>query len=408
MRRRSLAIGPLIFAVVAAAVTAQTTAQKTAQTAPVEAVIYVQDLTPGTLGDRIRDILVTRIADKFAAFNLHQVAEPILVDASQTANADFRVEPLLAQKLPAATDLVVAAIFKIQATSVDIQFILLDPKQKNVLGGVLSRARTGLTVFTSVDSAVNDLDPVLKQYVTNRYEYRPPQGVVDTITLESSLEGEEVYFAGRDVGKVSGGALNVPYTPFPVGSKVRVEIRKPGYHSEETVIALPSTEVKTTIPALQRASRFSAGLDWRFGQPLGFGVTGRFYGVPDWTYVQLSAYRDLVPQTHTGFHDLRHYDFGAAAGQYLFLSYRSAVRVSVSLGLGVIYTSLEGTSISDFVDVYLDLLSPTVEFRLSGWQLFVQPQLKFALGLGDNLLGRSWILTSLGIPPITIGVMRSW
>jgi len=400
VKYRGLAVGLLLFFVMTGVAVAQST--------PAQAVIYVQDLTPGDLGNRIRDILVTRIADKFEAFNLRAIGDPILVDTPEAESADFRVQPLLAQKVPAATDLVVAAIFRIQSSAVDIQFILVDPKQKNVLGGVLSRARTGLTVFTSVDAAVNDLDPVLTQYVTNRYQYQPPQGVVETITLEGGREGEEVFFAGRDVGKVSGGVLKVPYTPFPVGSKVRVEIRKPGYHPEETVVELPSTQVKAPIPALQRANRFTAGVDWTFGQALGFGVVGRFYGVPDWTYLELAAYRDLVPQTHVGFHDLRHYDFGVTAGQYLFLSYSSLVRVTVSLGAGVIYTSLEGTTTPDFVDLYLNLLSPTVELRFAGWQLFVQPQMKFALGVGDNLLGRTWVTTSLGIPPVTIGVLRSW
>ena len=196
--------------------------------------------------------------------------------------------------MPADVDLAVAAVFRILAAEVDIQFILVDPKQKTVLGGVLSRAHTGLTVFTSVDAAVNDLDPVFAQYVKNRYEYKPPVGVVDQITLKSSLEGERVFFAGRDVGTIEGGELSVPYTPFPVGSKVRIEIRKAGYHSEQEVISLPSAKVTTEITALKPEGHFALGATWQFGESFGFGVASRLYAVPDWTYVQLDTYRQAL------------------------------------------------------------------------------------------------------------------
>ncbi len=372
------------------------------------AVIYVQDLTPSPMGDRIRDILVTRVADKLTHFNLRLSANPILLDTAESAAGDIRIQPVLAQSVSPDADLVMASIFRIRDTAVDIQFILLDPKQKTVLGGVLSRARTGLTVFTSVDAAVNDLDPVLEKYVSSRYQYKPPEGVVDKIILHGKLEGERVFFAGRDVGVVRDGQLNVPYTPFPVGSRVRVDIRKPGYHPEETVIDLPSTQVEASIPALDRVSRFGIGIDWAFGESLGFGVLGRLYVVPDWTYIQFDHYRHLTPASRPGFHDLRHYDFGISVGQYLLLSYRSIVRVSVSVGAGVIYTSISDFAGSDFSDVYLNVVSPSVEINLQGWHFFVQPQLKFALGLGDNLLQRAWVATSLGIPPVSMGVIRTW
>ncbi|WP_455382694.1 hypothetical protein [Salinispira pacifica] len=372
------------------------------------AVVYVQDLTPSEMGDRIRDILKTRVAEKLESYHLRLVAEPVLVDTPDTGEADIRIQPLLAQSLPPEADLVVASVFRIRQTAVDIQFILLDPKQKTVLGGVLSRARTGLTVFTSVDAAVNDLDPVLEQYVSNRYQYKPPEGVVEKITLRGGVEGAQVFFAGRDVGRVSEGALNVPYTPFPVGSRVRVDIRKEGYHPRQAVIDLPGTQVESSIPALQRESRFGLGINWAFGEALGFGVSGRLYAIPDWTYIQLDHYRHMTPADKPGFRDLRHYDFGISAGQYLFLSYDSLVRVAVTLGVGIIYTSPADFSGPDFSDVYLSIVSPSVELNLHGWHFYVQPQLKFTLGLGDNLLGRSWLATSIGIPPVTLGVIRTW
>ncbi len=379
-----------------------------ATTAPTQAVIYVQNLSPSALGNRIQEILVTRITEKLQPYNLHSVADPILVDASESQQDEFRIQPLLEQQIPPTADIVVAAVFRIARNSVDIQFILLDPKQKNVLGGVLSQARTGLTLFTSVDSAVNDLDPLLTQYVTNRYEYRPPQGIVEQITFDGPTEGAEVFFAGRNVGRVTGGTLKVPYTPFPVGSRVRVEVRKPGYHPETEVIDLATPRVQSDLPHLKRAHRFAAGMEWAFGQALGFGVTGRVFGVPDSTYLELTARRSMESFRTQGFHDLRHYDFGVSIGQYLLLSYRSPVRLSLTLGAGVIRTSVEDGVQPDFSDVYLNLLSPTVEIHLAEWQLFVRPLFKFTVGLGDNLLGRSWVTSSLGLPPISLGVLRSW
>ena len=69
---------------------------------------------------------------------------------------------------------------------------------------------------------------------------------------------------------------------------------------------------------------------------------------------------------------------------------------------------IEGIDAPDFVDVYFNVLSPAVEWNLNQWRLFVRPELQFALGVGSGLLGRTWVRTPFGLPPISVGVARQW
>ena len=406
------------LALAAAPAAAQEAATETAAVtlAPPVTLIYLADLSSEDAGERIRDILLTRVTERLVASGLAPLDRPVVGAAAVAPPGgvqiplsvdDVRIGTLVSLDVPEDVEMVLACFYRVSGSEMLIQFTLYNPREETVLGGVLTRARTGLTVFTSVDRSVAELEEPLARYLKLRAEYKPPVGVVEKISVSSPLEDMGISFAGRDVGRISGGHLDVPYTPFPVGSQVRIELSKPGYHPEERVVALESEENQLELQPLWPQSRIGVELQWTLGQALGFGAGFRLYVVPDNTFVHLQVYRHLQPAQIAG-NAVRHYDAALSIGQYLLLPYSFPVRFSLELGLGVIVNAVNAYDGPSFADLYLYLLSPSVELNLKGWSFLARPEMKYALGLPGNLLGRVWLRTPLGLPPVTLAVVRRW
>ncbi len=105
---------------------------------------------------------------------------------------------------------------------------------------------------------------------------------------------------------------------------------------------------------------------------------------------------------------MRHYDLGASVGSYVIFPYSSFFRLHLSIGAGFILTDVEGLPGREYVDYYVSLGDPTAELRLGPVSIFARPDLHYSLGAGYNLLGRQWIRTPYGLPPITLGARVSW
>jgi hypothetical protein len=207
---------------------------------------------------------------------------------------------------------VVAAFYLVQGDTLVIQFALYDPAVRTMLGGVLARARKGLTLFASVSEAVLQFDPAIQRYVLGGYQVEPPTGIVERIQVSGPPDGSSVVLLDREVGTIAGGTLVVPYTQFEIGSKIPVRVTKEGYHTFEGIYELSSSQVSLSLPSLRRETRLDTDLFWSFGEALG----------------------------------------------------------------------------------------PV--------KIFFRPELHYALGVGYNLLGRTWIRTPYGLPPLTVGVRYSW
>jgi len=318
-----------------------------------------------------------------------------------------RISRLLAGVDASGVDVIVAAFYLVEGDGLTIQFALYDPAVKVVLGGVLARARKGLTVFASIASAVGEFVPAVKRYVAGGYNVEPPAGLVERIVVSGPQEGSHVVLVDKDFGTVSGGRLVVPYTQFTVGTSIPVRVIKDGYHTYTGTLPLPTPQVNLAIPPLHRETRMDLDLRWSLGFAYGIGLGARFHVIPDSTYVGLEGYRSLEA---TSFNSnlVRHYDVNAQIGQYIFFPYSSFFRIHVSLGAGVIITNVEGLAGREYTDYYIVVGDPTAEFTVFGVKLFVRPDIHYSLGLGYNLLGREWIRTPYGLPPLTIGAGLSW
>lgn len=318
-----------------------------------------------------------------------------------------RISRLLSRVDSADADIIVAAFYLAEGDELTIQFALYDPAVKVVLGGVLTRARKGLTVFSSLSAAVEEFEPAVKRYMDGRYVYDPPKGLVERITVSGPQEGAKVILVDRDYGQIAGGGLTIPYTQYTIDSIVPLVVMKEGYHTYSENVTLDDIQVNITIPPLYPETRIDADIRWSYGLATGVGLGVRFHLVPDSLFIGIEGYRTFDAGTLSS-NLVRHYDINLHLGRYIVFPYSSFFRIHLALGVGMVITDVEGGTGRDYTDFYIVLGDPTAEFTLGPVKLFVRPELHYALGLGYNLLGCIWIKTPDGLPPLTVGARWSW
>jgi hypothetical protein len=372
--------------------------------------LFMAPLTAGSADPLVEDILASELTT--ALQNAGLTVAPGRLALSTGADQpkipdEERVSYLLRGVDAGDTDVVVAAFYLAQGDTLVIQFALYDPKVRTMLGGVLTRARKGLTLFASVSEAVTQFGPAIQRYVQGGYQVEPPTGIVERIEVSGPQDGSHVVLLDREVGIVSGGSLVIPYTQFEIGSTIPVRITKAGYHTFEGSYKLTSSQVTLQLPALRRETRVEADVAWTFGQATGGGFGGRVHLVPDSLFLGIEHYRTFDYGSFA-VAAVRHYDTNVQIGQYIIFSNASIIRLHLSIGAGLIVTDVAGVGGQDYMDWYILAGDPTVELRLGPVKVFFRPELHYALGVGYNLLGRTWVRTPYGIPPLTIGVRYSW
>lgn len=363
----------------------------------------------GSEGDEvIEDILGAELA---AALEDFQIEGAILAAAAPadplTSPPNERRVTRLLSGLESEADVIAAAFYLLEESQLFVQFSLYDPASDVVLGGVLTRSRRGLTLFTSVDEAVDAFIPVVERYVEGDYLFEPPPGLVERVTIFGPQERSRVRLIDQQVGSVLGGQLLVPYTQFEVGTVAPVLVEKAGYHSFEDTVELTETRVELELPRLVPETRFDAYVYASYGFLPGFGLGGRMHITPDTFFVGLGHYRAFEPVAD-GQPAVRNFDTNIFAGRYILFPPGSLIRLSLSAGLGLIVTDVAGLNERDYTDFYLLLGDPSLEIHLGRLSFFLQPEVHYALGIAYNLLGRIWIRGPANIPPISLGARYSW
>ena len=303
-------------------------------------------------------------------------------------------------------DIVIAAFYLARASELTFQFVLFDPEVDVVVGGNLSRARKGLAAFASIQAAVTAFEPAVERYVEGAYRVEERTGYVERIVVEGPQDGSSGVILDRDYGKVSGGKRVVPYTQFAMGAMVPILVSKDGYHPRSVSVTLDEAQETVRISPLIRETRIDAGARWSLGQAAGLGFGSRFHIQPDTLFVGLEAYRYLESDSLEN-RIVRHYDIGASIGRYVGFPYSSFFRIHLSVGVGRIVADVEGIPGREYADYYLSLGDPTAELRFGRLSVYARPDIRYALGLGYNLLGRQWVRTPYGLPPITVGARVS-
>jgi hypothetical protein len=396
----------LLFAVLAPLATAQDLVA-----------IVARDLSSGAGQESVGSLLALRLGVELESRG-YQLADMGDEAIAAGDTADPRVSTLDLDNLPEEADLLVVAFYRVDGSSIVIQFVLVDPVVDIVVGGVLTRQRAGFNTSAAIVSAIGDLQPALERWENDRSLLRtgPPPDTVERLIVTGSQEDVRVRFAELEVGRIRGGRIVVPYSPFPVGATVPMTLSRPGYHDREVTVVLDAPFVETPLPRLFPASSVGLSLLWTSSYVRGAGVGLRFYPAADLFYLLGEYYHFANPAS--GGRAIRVGDARLAGGLYV-LAPESVLRFFAELGGGMILTDVDADSGGRLSDepIYRDLfvgISVGIEANLGRWKPFLRADVDYALGVTRyNLLGNRWVsapLTSLPfpVPMATIGVQHTW
>lgn len=364
-----------------------------------------------TSDDLTAQIFISGVGDLLEAYDLE--LGPILQNeqirsAGLELPAERRISQILGGVDSGDANVVIGVFFLSADNQLFVQFVLYDAQVDTVLGGVLTRSRQGLTVFAGVQSALGDFEAVIQRFVAGGYFAEEPEGLVESITVTGAAEGAEILFVDRVVGRVQQGEMLVPYVQYAIGTPIRVVASKPGYHQIEQLRDLEDRIVVLDLPSMERETRVDIGARWTTSMARGAGLAARFHLNPDILFLSFEHYRMFEPAPAANARSVYRYDYNLSVGRYVLFGYRSPVRLHLGLGAGVIVSDIDGLDGRDYADWYLLAGDPTVELNLGRAALFARPDLRYALGVGYNTLGRVWIRSLEGTVPLTLGARLSW
>lgn len=376
--------------------------------------MYFFDLSDTPIAEEVSTAIIARVSEEIDILGFPLVNEPVLIYEGGTGGEisvdDFRLSSFFSDIEFGDAEIIIATFYAVQGSNIFIQYNIYDVRTNIDIGGFVSRARTGPTLFTSTNAAALALGEYLQDFIENPYEYTTATGKVEEIFLTGRQEGVDIFFADQEVGTIAAGELLVPFAPFQIGELVAMKLQKDGYHEESFPVVLDSPKVNIELEELSPAKRFALQSFYTLGLTQGAGVGLKVYLVPDntFTYFGFHIHDSLYNIDTTPDSFSTNYDFSFLIGQYLFSPPQSVIRMSIGVGIGVIKTSVSDASVSDYNDIYINLGNPTIELNFGPLQIFMRGELKYALGLDNNLLGRNWIFTALGIPPVSFGVQVQW
>jgi hypothetical protein len=282
----------------------------------------------------------------------------------------------------------------------------LETATGSIVAGFLKKDRFNLGFYNSLHAEIsgmltdlgNGLDPSPSIAST------VPRLLTEMVFM-SSQEGMEVVIAGDVIaGFIEEGALVFEIPAVSAGTPFIVEKRMEGFHTQRQTV---SAAAEIPLAPLVKSNRFAAEADWTMGQLIGLGGTFRYYILPDSIFLSNSHYIYFQAPYTPGATGVLHYDVGLQAGAYIIWGPESPFRLGVSLGLGTVFSFFFVPGLAPATDLYLNLLNVTAEWNMPGISLFIRPEWKYTLGIGNNLLGLDSMHWEV-FPPITMGAVFKW
>jgi hypothetical protein len=283
---------------------------------------------------------------------------------------------------------------------------VIDVRSGRVVSSVYSTTLVGVAVHNRITDAVSRLTPQLESFLRPEEQGADLAPFVVEATLLSELDGTRLSLGGVEpVGEISNGRLTLPFSLYPVGTRLEVVGEKEGYHTRSEEIVLDGPRSEARLEPLWRETRRSVHLSWTTGQVLGLGVGYRHYLKPDLLFVAGETYMYFQPAAPAdagglAFHD----DLGVLVGRYLFSRYDARTRFALGAGLGVVLTKTGSPGL--FTDWYLDLVSANLEWNLRRYTIGLRSDAKATLGIGRNLLGADIMRMQSFGPLVTLSVGR--
>ncbi len=312
-------------------------------------------------------------------------------------------------------DIAVTSFIRIENREILLGIKCYDIAGKSLCLSLLNKGVTGLLVYNLINDTSRELITGLKEPLFREdrkrvtvkeisYEHKIVEmGEVIQVTLLSRDEGAEVYLAGdKYIGNIENGKLSFS---AKADTRLILVIRKPGYHEASREFKLKDTDKELKLPSLNPVTHMAVEVEYSSFQFLGAGAAYRFYLVPDKYFLRADNYFYMQYPFLPGASPVVHNDIQAQIGAYVFLPPYSRVRIGIAGGVGVILTSLT-KPLSLYTDFYFSPLNYWIEFKVWKWVLFYKHEIKYAVGIGRDLLGTG-MMSDYG-PTQTIGVIWKW
>ena len=269
-------------------------------------------------------------------------------------------------------------------------------------------SRSSITTYIMINSSISSVASKLTgEYGIASITVEPK---VRKITFISNQEGLQVYMAdGEYLGEIVFSVLNVTDREFDIGTTLVITKKLKGYRDADQYVILDSEKSAVPLGDLKKAQTIALEFNWTYMQLMGLGAGIRYYAVPDWMYMGFDNYFYLQKDFSSAYgNETIHNDMRILAGVYIGLGPESIFRVSISVGAGLILSyPLDRSGV--FTDFYINAVNLSLELNLENWSFYLRPELKIALGIGENHLHEGGIvLSEYNVPSITLGVLRKW
>lgn len=312
-------------------------------------------------------------------------------------------------------DIAITGFYYIEESAIIIDFKCYSIKNNRLIASHIDSSRIGLSVHNLIYTAVEDMLPKIlaakediggisqeeEEILTDFSKYE--------LTFLSEDEDMEIYILENTfLGNIKDGRLIINTIPFNIGTEINITKKKAGYHSETEIIRIEENNQKITLKPLKKETRFAAEIIWTTGQFFGLGLGMRYYFIPDSFFISADDYFYIQYGFNERSSPVFHDDLRVLAGKYLFFPYSSLFRMGISAGIGCIFSFYSIPDKGLFTDFYIDFSNIWTEWNIKNWAIFLRVELKYSLGIGNNLLGRQIIVPEGIGPSVSLGAVRKW
>jgi hypothetical protein len=322
-----------------------------------------------------------------------------------------------AQELGA--QLALTGFYYIENERITLDLKCYDVEQKKLISSNLRSGSPGLSIYNLVNQLLQSMliEMKARYFVKAAKNQKPADSnnttsenetiFIEHLTLRSDLDGMQILLPGKVLlGEMTDGELETDL-PFPIHSQLIIEKQKDGYHSQREKLSIKKEVQESYILPINKKNHYALEFNSTAGQLLGLGLGFRYYLNPDYFFISAEDYFFVQHTLHADDKPVFHNDIKLLTGHYLWGA-NAIFRIAISAGVGDIVTFFSVDGLKPKNDVYLNVLNIHFELNFSDWSFYLREELKYALGIGDNALGRNWLFITDGLPILTVGILGKW
>lgn len=364
-------------------------------------VFPIQDLSPTEASQGYQSTITDAVRAAFSGQGYSMIVEAAWSSLAESRHLDLTgalpASDAVDVARAAGADLAVTGYYTIQNDQIHYALQCWDVGSGTLTSGIEETGPFNLAFFSALSIAMTDR-LIARVSIVGKATPR--------VVFTSPNEGMQVLLAGElDVGRVTDGKLTFSLSSVTPGTKVVVHKVLAGYHAADQTVTL-TTNKEIPLSPLVKEHKLGLELNLTSGQLLGVNATIRSYAVPDWFFITTGGAFWLQPPAQLTARVAVHKDLFMGLGGYLFLPPESPVRFGASTGVGLVTTFMSTASLPQYTDYYIDAVNVWLEAGFPGTTFFLREDLRYALGLGTNLLGQGWM--SSGMSETTLGVLFKW